>query len=77
MCGSSSCDNMVAGGIGMNDPNGIKRQEKIDLALKLIDKMIKDYEYYHGVFVTSNQPDKVTVTRKSIENLKEIKNILT
>ena len=61
----------------MNDPNGIKHQEKIEEALKAIDKMIKDYEYNHGIFVISDQPDKVTVTRKSIENLKEIKNILT
>ena len=61
----------------MNDPNGIKRQEKIDMALKAIDKMIKDYEYYHGVFVASNQPDKVTMTRKSIQMFERIKNILS
>ena len=51
-------------------------KEKIKEALKVIDKLIKHYEYYHGLFVTSNQPDKVTVTKESIENLEEIKKIL-
>ena len=51
-------------------------KEKIKESLKVIDKLIKHYEYYHGLFVTSNQPDKVTVTKESIENLEEIKKIL-
>ena len=51
-------------------------KEKIKESLKVIDKLIKHYEYYHGVFVTSNQPDKVEVTKKSIEDLEVIKKIL-
>ena len=66
----------ILAGFRMYDPNGIKHQEKIEEALKVIDKLIKHYEYYHGLFVTSNQPDKVTVTKESIENLEEIKKIL-
>ena len=66
----------ILAGFRMYDPNGIKHQEKIEEALKAIDKLIKHYEYYHGLFVTSNQPDKVTVTKESIENLEEIKKIL-
>jgi hypothetical protein len=60
----------------MNDPNGIMRQEKIDEALKLIDKMIKHYEYYHGVFVTSNQPDKAELSKNTLVDLEKIKETL-
>ena len=51
-------------------------QEKIEEALKVIDKLIDHYEYYLGVFVTSIQPNKVEVTKKSIEDLEVIKKIL-
>ena len=60
----------------MYDPNGIKHQEKIEEALKVIDKLIDHYEYYLGVFVTSIRPNKVEVTKKSIEDLEVIKKIL-
>ena len=63
MCGGFSCDNMVAGGICMNDPNGIKRQEKIKEALEAIDELIRFNEKY-------NKPEA------SIRDLKEIKEIL-
>ena len=52
-------------------------RKKADVAVEVINKMITDYEFDRGTFVVTNQPDKVTVTEKSIENLKEIKNILT
>ena len=52
-------------------------RKKVDVALEEIAKFITDYEFDRGTFVVTNQPDKVTVTEKSIENLKEIKNILT
>ena len=52
-------------------------RKKVDVALEMIAKFITDYEFDRGTFVVTNQPDKVTVTEKSIENLKEIKNILT
>jgi len=52
-------------------------RKKVDVALEVIAKFITDYEFDRGTFVVTNQPDKVTVTEKSIENLKEIKNILT
>ena len=51
-------------------------KEKIKEALKVIDKLIDHYEYYLGVFVTSIQPNKVEVTKKSIEDLEVIKKIL-
>jgi hypothetical protein len=38
--------------------------------------LIKNYEWDHGKFVTSDQPDKVEVTRKTIKDLEEIKEIL-
>ena len=66
----------ILAGFRMYDPNGIKHQEKIEEALKVIDKLIKHYEYDHGLFVASDQPDKVTVTKESIKNLEEIKKIL-
>ena len=52
-------------------------RKKVDVALEMIAKFITDYEFDRGTFVVTNQPDKVTVAEKSIENLKEIKNILT
>ena len=52
-------------------------RKKVDVALEVIAKFITDYEFDRGTFVVTNQPDKVTVTEKSIENLKEIKNILS
>ena len=48
-------------------------RKKVDVAVEWIDKMITDYEFDRGTFVVTNQPDKVTVAEKSIENLKEIK----
>ena len=66
----------ILAGFRMYDPNGIKHQEKIEEALKVIDKLIDHYEYYLGVFVTSIQPNKVEVTKKSIEDLEVIKKIL-
>ena len=52
-------------------------RKKADVAVEVINKMITDYEFDRGTFVVTNQPDKVTVAEKSIENLKEIKNILS
>jgi len=60
----------------MNDPNGIKRQEKIDEVLKVIDKMIKDSEYRHGISVANFLTDKAIELQLSIENLEKIKKIL-
>jgi len=54
----------------------ILKQEKIRKALGLIDELIKGYESDHKMFVTSDQPDKVTVTKQTIEDLEKIKKIL-
>jgi hypothetical protein len=42
----------------------------------VIDKMIKHYEYYHGVFVTSNQPDKAELSKNTLVDLEKIKETL-
>ena len=55
---------------------GTSDHEKVKKALDLIDFLIKSYEWDHGKFVTSDQPDKVEVTRKTIKDLEEIKEIL-
>ena len=55
---------------------GTSDHEKVKKALNLIDFLIKSYEWDHGKFVTSDQPDKVEVTRKTIKDLEEIKEIL-
>ena len=45
---------------------GTRDHEKVKKALDLIDFLIKNYEWDHGKFVTSDKPDKVEVTRKTI-----------
>ena len=54
----------------------ILKQEKIRKALGLIDELIKGYESDHKMFVTSDQPDKVDVTKRSIDRFDKIRKIL-
>ena len=51
-------------------------KDKINLAIDLIDDLIKTYEYRHESFTISDQPDKVEVTKQTIDNLDKIKKIL-
>ena len=51
-------------------------QTKIDMSIDKIDELIGIYESYHKMFVTSDQPDKVTVTKQTIDDLEKIKRIL-
>ena len=50
--------------------------KKIKKALKEIDGWIGIYEYEHKMFVTSDQPDKVDVTKRSIDRFDKIRKIL-
>ena len=52
------------------------KKDKINLAIDLIDHLIKSYEYHHEKMVISDQPDKVEVTKQTIDNLEKIKKIL-
>ena len=54
----------------------IIKQEKLKQALHLIDDLIKSYEYHHEKMVISDQPDKVEVTKQTIDNLEKIRKIL-
>ena len=51
-------------------------KEKLKQALDLIDDLIKGYESHHKMFVISDQPDKVDVTKQTIDDLEKIKKIL-
>ena len=53
-----------------------EKWDKINLAIELIDDLIKTYEYRHESFTISDQPDKVEVTKQTIDNLEKIKEIL-
>ena len=52
------------------------KKDKINLAIDLIDHLIKSYEYHHEKMVISDQPDKVEVTKQTIDNLEKIRKIL-
>ncbi len=54
-----------------------EKWDKINLAIELIDEFIGIYEYEHKMFVTSDQPDKVEVTKRSIDRLEKIKKTLS
>ena len=54
-----------------------EKWDKINLAIELIDDLIKTYEYRHESFTISDQPDKVEVTKQTIDNLEKIKKILS
>ena len=53
-----------------------EKWDKINLAIELIDDLIKTYEYRHESFTISDQPDKVEVTQRTIDDLEKIKKIL-
>ena len=53
-----------------------EKWDKINLAIELIDDLIKTYENRHETFTISDQPDKVEVTKQTIDNLEKIKKIL-
>ena len=53
-----------------------EKWDKINLAIELIDEFIGIYEYEHKMFVTSDQPDKVDVTKRSIDRFDKIRKIL-
>ena len=53
-----------------------EKWDKINLAIELIDDLIKTYEHRHESFTISDQPDKVEVTKQTIDNLDKIKKIL-
>ena len=52
------------------------KKDKINLAIDLIDNLIKSYGYHHEKMMISDQPDKVQVTKQTIDNLEKIKKIL-
>jgi hypothetical protein len=54
-----------------------EKLDRINLALDLIDDLIKTYEYRHEKFTISDQPDKVEVTKQTIDNLEKIKETLS
>ena len=54
-----------------------EKWDKINLAIELIDDLIKTYEYRHESFTISDQPDKVEVTQQTIDNLEKIKKTLS
>ena len=54
-----------------------EKWDKINLAIELIDDLIKTYEYRHEKFTISDQPDKVEVTQRSIDRLEKIKKTLS
>ena len=54
-----------------------EKLDRINLAIELIDDLIKTYEYRHEKFTISDQPDKVEVTKQTIDNLEKIKETLS
>ena len=58
----------------MNDMND---KDKLNLAIDLIDNLITSYEFHHEKMMISDQPDKVQVTKQTIDNLEKIKKILS
>ena len=55
---------------------GTTDDKKIEKAIVLIDDLIKSYENHHKAMVLSDQPDKVEVTQRTIDDLEKIKKIL-
>ena len=53
-----------------------EKWDKINLAIELIDEWLGIYKYELNSFVTSDQPDKVEVTKRSIDRLEKIKKTL-
>ena len=53
-----------------------EKWDKINLAIELIDEWLGIYKYELNSFVTSDQPDKVEVTQRSIDRLEKIKKTL-
>ena len=53
------------------------KKDKINLAIDLIDNLIKSYGCHYEKIVISDQPDKVQVTKQTIDNLEKIKKILS
>ena len=49
--------------------NGMNDKEKNKKAIDLIDELIGRYKIIEGVMMTSDQPDKVTVTKQTIYDL--------
>lgn len=49
------------------------KKDRIEKAVDLIDDLIESYEYHHEKMVISDQPDKVEVTKQTIDNLEKIK----
>jgi len=54
-----------------------EKLDRINLAIDLIDNLIKSYEIHHEKMMISDQPDKVEVTKQTIDNLEKIKKTLT
>ena len=54
-----------------------EKWDKINLAIELIDDLIKTYKNRHETFTISDQPDKVEVTQQTIDNLEKIKKTLS
>ena len=54
-----------------------EKLDRINLAIELIDELIERYEKEHKVYVISDQPDKVEVTKQTIDNLEKIKETLS
>ena len=54
-----------------------EKWDKINLAIELIDEWLGIYKYELNSFVTSDQPDKVEVTQRSIDRLEKIKKTLS
>ena len=53
------------------------KKDRIEKAVDLIDDLIESYEYHHEKMVISDQPDKVQVTKQTIDNLEKIKKTLS
>ena len=53
------------------------KKDRIEKAVDLIDDLIESYEYHHEKMVISDQPDKVEVTKQTIDNLEKIKKTLS
>ena len=53
------------------------KKDRIENAIYLIDDLIESYEYHHEAMVISDQPDKVEVTKQTIDNLKKIRKTLS
>jgi hypothetical protein len=52
-------------------------KDNINLAIDLIDNLIRSYGFHHEKMMISDQPDKVQVTKEMIDNLEKIRKILS